>query len=231
LLVSRVVLAGLAVLLGVGCATTAKSQPRPPRGPIFIRIFKESRELEVWAARGERYRLWRTFPICAISGELGPKERRGDEQAPEGFYFVNRGRLNPHSRFHLSFNLGYPNNFDRAHGRTGDFLMVHGSCVSAGCFAMTDRGIEAIYGAVQSSLRRGQRFVRVHVFPFRMTRANMRRHRGSRWIGFWRNLQQGYAHFERFGRPPNVGVDARARRYTFTGEPVCEATGRCETSP
>ena len=228
---TRVGLLVVVLMLGIGCAQTARSQPRPPAGPLFIRIFKESRELEIWVARGNRYRLWRTFPICAISGALGPKVQQGDGQAPEGFYFVNRDRLNPHSRFHLSFNLGYPNDFDRAHRRTGDFLMVHGSCVSAGCFAMTDRGIEVIYRAVEQALRRGQRFVRVHVFPFRMTRANMRRHRRSRWIGFWRNLQQGYAHFERLRRPPSVTVDTGARRYLFEDEPVCAATGRCESSP
>ena len=99
---------------------------------IFIRIFKESKELEVFLkdARTKTFKHLKTYEICTFSGRLGPKQRRGDRQAPEGFYFVPRAAMNPASRFHLSFNLGYPNQYDRAHGRTGDFLMVHGDCVS-----------------------------------------------------------------------------------------------------
>ncbi len=181
--------------------------------PIFIRIFKQSRELELWVQRGWRFHLWKTYPICGMSGELGPKLREGDLQAPEGFYFVGPRSLNPNSRFHLSFNVGYPNAYDRAHRRTGSYIMVHGDCVSAGCFAMTDSAIEEIYRIVEAAFASGQPFFRVHIFPFRMTAESMRRQRGSQWAEFWRSLKPGYDHFERTRTPPNVEV--QSGRYVF----------------
>ncbi len=184
-----------------------------PGSPVFIRIFKESSELEVWIAKDDRFHLFRRYDICTFSGELGPKLRRGDLQSPEGFYFVTAGRMNPSSQFHLSFDLGYPNAYDRRLGRTGSALMVHGDCVSIGCYAMTDAGIEEIYAVADAALRNGQRFFRVHVFPFRMTPENMRNHEDSQWHKFWENLKEGYDLFERSGRPPNVEV--RDGRYVF----------------
>lgn len=174
----------------------------------FIRIFKAESELELWSrAPGEAtYTLTKTYPICSWSGRLGPKLREGDRQSPEGFYFVTKDRLNPNSQFHLSFDIGFPNAYDRAHNRTGSFLMVHGNCVSWGCYAMTDAGIEEIYGAVEDSFKAGQPIVRVHVFPFRMTEENMARHAGSNWVAFWANLQEGYDWFEASRVPPNTIV-------------------------
>ncbi|SVD61889.1 uncharacterized protein METZ01_LOCUS414743, partial [marine metagenome] len=137
--------------------------------PVFIRIFKEEKKLELWVDDGKVFKHFKTWPICKYSGTLGPKLKEGDRQAPEGFYFVPRSRMNPRSRFHLSFNLGYPNAYDRAHKRTGSALMVHGNCVSIGCYAMTDAGIEEIYSLCDAALTNGQRFFRVHAFPFRMT--------------------------------------------------------------
>lgn len=174
--------------------------------PIYLRIFKASDELEVWVATGERYQRLRTWPICTWSGDLGPKLRQGDGQAPEGFYQVSAPQLNPTSRFHLSFNLGYPNAFDRAHGRTGDFLMVHGNCVSIGCYAMGDAAIEEIYTLVAAALRHGQRAVPVHAFPFRMDGDWEAQHPGSEWLPFWRQLAAGYQAFERGGQPPRMRV-------------------------
>jgi murein L,D-transpeptidase YafK len=174
--------------------------------PIFIRVFKQSRELEVWVENAGGFRLFKTHEICTFSGELGPKLRAGDRQSPEGFYFVNPGRMNPSSRFHLSFNLGYPNAYDRAHNRTGSALMVHGNCVSIGCYAMTDKRIEEIYALAEAALAKGQPLFRVHVFPFRMTSENLDRHKGSTWYDFWMNLKGGFDFFERTGRPPNVEV-------------------------
>ena len=181
--------------------------------PIFIRIFKASSELEVWVEKGDRFRLFKIYPICTYSGGPGPKLRTGDLQSPEGFYFVTAGRMNPASRFHLSFNLGYPNAYDRAQGRTGSALMVHGDCVSIGCYAMTDAGIEEIYTLAHGALRKGQPFFRVHIFPFRMTAENMELKGDSTWRLFWENLEEGYALFERTGCPPDV--DVRDGRYTF----------------
>ena len=180
---------------------------------IFLRILKASHELELWLKKGDQFQLFRTYQIHYFSGTLGPKLREGDRQAPEGFYYVPPSRMNPYSRYHLSFNLGYPNRYDRAYGRTGSALMVHGGKVSIGCFAMTDERIEEIYSLADAALRNGQRFFRVHVFPFRMTRENLERHRGSRWDTFWENLREGYDYFERHKNPPNVEV--RNRRYIF----------------
>jgi murein L,D-transpeptidase YafK len=105
--------------------------------PVFLRIIKDEAVLEAWVERkGRRFALFRTYPICAFSGDLGPKEKTGDLQAPEGAYFVPPEHMNPWSTFHLSFDLGYPNALDRSLGRTGKYLMVHGDCVSIGCYAM-----------------------------------------------------------------------------------------------
>jgi len=174
--------------------------------PIFIRIFKADRELELWVFHREdrRFRLFKTYLIEGMSGDPGPKLAEGDRQAPEGFYVVTRDRMNPNSRYHLSFNLGYPNDYDRDHGRTGSYLMVHGGWVSAGCFAMTDYGIEEIYSLADAALSGGQHYFRVHIFPFRMTDTAMNRVRGHKWFGFWENLREGYDYFERQGIPPDV---------------------------
>lgn len=174
--------------------------------PVFLRIFKQERELEVWVQEVEGYKLFRTYDVAAMSGELGPKRKEGDRQAPEGFYYVPPSQMNPNSRFHLSFNLGYPNTYDRHHGRTGSALMVHGNRVSIGCFAMTDAKIEEIYALADAALRNGQPYFRVHIFPFRMTQENMARHQGSRWSAFWENLKAGYDYFETSRRVPSVRV-------------------------
>ncbi len=184
--------------------------------PVFMRIFKESNELEVWIRKSGTFQLFKTYPICNYSGALGPKLKEGDKQSPEGFYSVGHNQLNPKSRFHLSFNLGFPNEYDRSHDRTGSFLMVHGKCVSIGCYAMTDRGIEEIYLMAEAALDDGQKFFRVQAFPFRMTDENMQRHAGSQWIDFWRNLKQGYDFFETHRRPPNVSVIGKV--YSFEGD-------------
>lgn len=181
--------------------------------PIFIRIFKESRQLEVWVLRGNEFVLFKTYSICDFSGELGPKLREGDKQSPEGFYRVGPSQLNPNSNFHLAFNLGYPNEYDELHNRTGGKLMVHGRCSSVGCFAMTDYRMEEIYTIVEAALANGQESFAVHIFPFRMTEDNMRRHRTSPWLSFWRNLKEGYDIFERTAAPPEVVV--AGDRYTF----------------
>jgi len=184
-----------------------------PNAPIFMRIFKDTRELEVWVQRGSRFKRFRTYRICTFSGDLGPKLKRGDMQAPEGFYYVKRRQLNPNSSYHLSFNVGYPNRYDRVHGRTGSAIMVHGDCVSAGCFAMTDAKIREIYALAEDALRGGQSFFRLHIFPFRMTAPRMQANRDPKWRDFWRNLKEGYDLFEQTGRPPDVRVVDK--RYIF----------------
>lgn len=180
--------------------------------PVFIRVFKREFELELWLARGGRFQRFAVYPICRWSGRLGPKLAEGDGQAPEGFYTVDAKALNPASRWHRSFDLGFPNAFDRAHGRTGSYLMVHGGCASIGCFAMTDPAIDEIWRLVTAALAAGQPRFHVHVFPFRMTQENLDRRRSSPWAAFWQELKHGYDAFEATHRPPRVSVcDGRYR--------------------
>ncbi len=183
--------------------------------PVYVRIFKEPSQLELWlrAADG-RYRLFKTYPICAWSGALGPKLREGDNQAPEGFYNITRTSLNPGSRFHLAFNLGFPNAYDRAHGRTGSALMVHGNCVSIGCYAMTDPAIEEIYTLIVAAFDHGQQQIPVHIFPFRFDAKNRDRHQDSPWQAFWQELQPAYRLFEETGQVPSVTVAGKGYQIT-----------------
>ena len=186
--------------------------------PIFIRIFKESRKLEIWMQQQKTYQHFRTYEICEYSRTLGPKLVEGDKQSPEGFYFVKPPQLKPDSAYHLAINIGFPNEYDQKHKRTGSFIMVHGTdkegdCVSEGCYSMKDEKIEEIYALADAALRNGQQLFRVHVFPFRMTEENMKTHRRERWFDFWKNLKEGYDYFEWTKRPPNVEV--RNGRYVF----------------
>ena len=174
--------------------------------PIYIRIFKLESELELWVQKGERFERFATYPICVWSGRLGPKLREGDRQAPEGFYTVDAEQLNPNSRMHRSFSLGFPNVFDRAHGRTGSFIMVHGGCASIGCFAVTDPGVDEIWRMVTAALEGGQPRFPVHVFPFRMTERALNFRKGYRWHGFWSDLKKGYDLFQPSRIPPAVSV-------------------------
>jgi murein L,D-transpeptidase YafK len=183
--------------------------------PVFIRIFKESRELELWVLHkpSQKFRHFKTWPIAAMSGKLGPKLAEGDRQAPEGFYHVGRSRMKPDSRFHLAFNVGYPNAFDLAHQRSGSFIMVHGNRVSIGCFAMTDPSIEEIYTISHMALKNAQHFFRVHIFPFRLTADRLAKEQNNPNHTFWANLKQGYDHFNQTHIPPNVTV--KNKTYLF----------------
>jgi murein L,D-transpeptidase YafK len=189
----------------------------PTSSPILVRIFKEEAELEVWKQDGNgRYALLKTYPICRWSGELGPKIKEGDRQAPEGFYNITPGLMNPHSNYYLAFNLGFPNAYDRANDRTGAFLMVHGDCSSRGCYAMTDEQIEEIFALGRDSFAGGQKSFQVQAYPFRMTALNMAKHRNSPHMAFWRMLKQGNDHFELTKQEPKI--DVCEKRYVFNAE-------------
>lgn len=188
-----------------------------PTGPVFIRIFKETSELEVWKKRrNNKYALLKTYDVCKWSGELGPKFVEGDRQAPEGFYTVKPGQMNPKSKYYLAFNIGYPNAFDRAHGRTGSHLMVHGACSSAGCYSMTDEDAGELFALARDSFKGGQRAFQIQAFPFRMTPQNMAKHRDSEHYPFWQMLKGGYDHFEVAKVPPTV--DVCDKRYVFNAD-------------
>lgn len=175
--------------------------------PVYLRIFKEESELEVWKARPNgRYALIKTFPVCNWGGTLGPKRTQGDLMSPEGFYRITPGAMNPNSKYHLALNVGYPNALDRSLGRTGSYIMVHGDCKSVGCFAMTDNQIEEIYAFVREALAAGETSVPIHIFPFRMTAANMKRHADNPARDTWEPLKEAYDDFTRTREPPRIGM-------------------------
>jgi murein L,D-transpeptidase YafK len=172
--------------------------------PVFIRIFKRDFELELWMKRDGRFHLFKTYPICNWSGSLGPKLKEGDRQAPEGFYTVDATALNPSSRWHRSFNLGFPNPLDRQHNRTGSYLMVHGGCSSIGCYAMTNPIIDEIWSLITQALAHGQKRFHVHIFPFRLTAENLDRRKSSPWHEFWQQARSAQEAFETTWLPPKV---------------------------
>jgi murein L,D-transpeptidase YafK len=185
--------------------------------PILVRIFKQEAELEVWKEdKSGGYALLKTYPICRWSGELGPKVKEGDRQAPEGFYTITPGLMNPNSSYYLAINMGFPNAYDRANGRSGGFLMIHGDCSSRGCYAMTDEQIAEIYSLARESFFGGQKSFQIQAYPFRMTPTNMAKHRNSPHMAFWKMLKQGYDHFELTRHEPKV--DVCEKRYVFDAE-------------
>jgi murein L,D-transpeptidase YafK len=188
-----------------------------PSAPILVRIFKQESELEIWKrGRNGTFALLKTYPMCRWSGKLGPKKQTGDRQAPEGFYHVSAGMLNPKSQYYLSFNLGYPNRLESALGYTGEALMVHGACSSSGCYALTDEGVAEIYAVAREALRGGQGSFQVQAFPFRMTPENMAKNRNDPNFAFWSDLKQGYDIFEVTRRQPKVSHCGG--RYVFDRE-------------
>lgn len=192
-----------------------------PGAPMVIRIFKQESELEVWkqVKASGKYEFFRSYKICAWSGEVGPKFREGDRQSPEGFYEITPGHMNPRSNYFLSFNLGFPNKFDRTHGRTGSNLMVHGDCSSRGCYAMTDDQIGEIYALVRESHKGGNRSVQVQVYPFRMTGKNLARFADSKHMDFWQNIKEGHDIFEITKTKPNW--DVCGQNYSFNRSGAC----------
>jgi len=204
------------------------------QSPILVRLFKQEAELEVWKQdRSGRFALLKTYPICRWSGDLGPKVREGDRQAPEGFYSITPAQMNPQSLYYLSFNTGYPNAYDKAMGHTGSQLMVHGDCSSRGCYAMTDEQIAEIYSLGRESFFGGQRAFQLQAYPFKMTPLNMAKHRNNPNMPFWKMIKEGYDHFEVTRQEPKV--DFCEKKYVFDAEkapdarrdPVFDASAKC----
>src|SRR5512139_1171263 len=182
--------------------------------PILARIFKEEAEMEIWKKnRDGEYALLKSYPVCRWSGDLGPKKKEGDRQAPEGFYTITPGQMNPNSSYYLAFNTGFPNAYDRSHGYTGSELMVHGDCSSRGCYAMTDEQIQEIYALARESFFGGQTAFQLQAFPFRMTALNMAKHRNNPNFAFWNMIKEGYDSFEATHQEPKVAVCER--HYVF----------------
>lgn len=206
---------GLLFFAGQSSANTEKSASLWLTAPVsdvrnsqvFIQIFKEEKELELYKRENNgRFKRVKRYPVCQFSGGLGPKQLTGDLKSPEGFYRISLSQLNPNSRFYRAINLGFPNEFDRAHGYTGDYLMVHGDCKSVGCYAMTDAYIDEIYRYVESALLSGQTDLNIAIYPFRMTPENLNRHRNSAHLAFWQQLQPAYQYFAENQIPAVVAV-------------------------
>jgi murein L,D-transpeptidase YafK len=213
---------------------TAKNMDK--ESPILARIFKEESEMEVWKqSRDGQFVLLKTYPICRWSGDLGPKKKQGDRQAPEGFYTITPGQMNPASNYYLAFNTGFPNTYDRAMGYTGSDLMVHGDCSSRGCYAMTDEQIQEIYALARESFFGGQKAFQLQAYPFRMTALNMAKHRNNPNFAFWKMLKEGYDHFNAAHQEPKVAVcdrhyvfdaaapDDSTRPLSFNAKATCPA--------
>jgi murein L,D-transpeptidase YafK len=210
-----------------------RQKKMPKYSPILMRVFKEEAELEVWKQDSTgHFQILKTYPICRWSGDLGPKLREGDRQAPEGFYTITPAQMNPNSNYYLSINVGYPNSFDKANKRDGSLLMIHGNCLSAGCYAMTDEQISEIYSLARDSFL-GRPSFQVQAYPFRLTPANLARHRTNPSLPFWEMLKVGNDHFETTHLEPRV--DVCDRRYVFDAQPLANSptspvfnpTGKC----
>lgn len=197
--------------------------------PILIRVFKAESELEIWKERNGSYFLFATYPVCHWSGTVGPKLKAGDKQAPEGFYTVTRTQIRRTGRWPKSLNLGFPNVFDQSLARTGSDILIHGGCSSIGCFAMTNPVMEEIYQLTQSAIAAGETYVPVHVFPFRMTEANMKAQGQSPWKAFWDNIKLGHDAFLSTLRPPSISIcDGK---YEFADAPVGSRPGPLSVCP
>lgn len=176
----------------------------PPKN-ILIRSFKAHNEMEIWVKDDgvDTYRLFKTYPICALSGTLGPKRWQGDRQVPEGYYFISD--FNPRSDFYLSLMLNYPNYSDLILGnkqQPGGDIYIHGGCVTVGCMPMTNEGIEEIYTLCMAARLNGQTNIPVHIFPVRFNKTTVNflvREYGNAPSKqrFWLNLKAGFDYFEK----------------------------------
>jgi len=210
--------------------TLLQQKNMPKDSPILVRLFKEESELEVWKEDTTgQYQLLKVYPICRWSGELGPKKTEGDRQAPEGFYSITPGLMNPNSNYYLAINMGFPNAYDRSNGYSGAFLMIHGDCSSRGCYAMTDEQIGEIYSLAREAFLGGEKQFQIQAYPFRMTPKNLARHRNNPNMAFWKMLKEGNDHFEVSHLEPKV--DVCERHYVFDAVPPGESTKPLTFSP
>ena len=219
-------------LAPISSATLAQMQAlgATETSPILIRTYKKEAEMQIWKKTSSgQYALLKTFPMCRWSGQLGPKTREGDRQAPEGFYTITPGQMNPNSHYYLSFNVGYPNEYDRAYGRTGGTIMVHGACSSAGCFSMTDAQIAEIYAIAREAFNGGQREIQLQSFPFKMTAENLAKHRLDPNIDFWKELKTGSDHFEVTKTEPSVLVCGKHYQFDAKADHDVGASAPCPT--
>lgn len=201
-----------------------------PAKYIYIRSFKYDSELELWIKnrKEDKYRLFKTYKICALAGTLGPKRMAGDYQVPEGFYYINE--FNPKSQYHFALGLNYPNASDRMLSdlsQPGGDIYIHGSCVTTGCIPITDDQIEELYLLAMHAKDMGNDFIPVHIFPinFKHTKSvaylDKYLQTYSENAGFEKNMKNAFNYFERFHQVPVVLVNEK-------GEYVTEEVGAPE---
>jgi len=193
-----------------------------PAAEIYMRVFKRERHLEMWVrpASQDTFVLLKTYEICALSDKPGPKRERGDEQTPEGFYYIDS--FNPQSDYHLSLRVNYPNASDAALGAghtLGGDVFIHGGCKTAGCMAITDENIKEVYWLAVEARDHGQTRIPVHIFPARLTDNGLHLlanvfQKEPDLVRFWSNLKRGYDYFEQTHKLPVVEVNKRGR-YVF----------------
>ena len=188
---------------------------------IFIRGFKQEARLEVWVKsdKNPAYQLYETYPICAVSGTLGPKRCQGDGQVPEGFYHVNV--FNPFSSYLLSLGVSYPNASDNYFGckrDRGGAIMIHGNCVTIGCIPITDDKIREVYVLAVEARNAGQQVIPIHLFPARLSKEKLealkKEYPDKATQALWDNLKEGYDKFESNKLVPEVSVNATGK-YLF----------------
>jgi murein L,D-transpeptidase YafK len=191
-----------------------KAKGMAKNAPVMFRLIKDEHVVEVWKQKSTgRYEMVQNYNICAWSGTLGPKFKEGDRQAPEGYYPIRPTQLNPASKYFLALNTGYPNQYDRAHGRTGADLMIHGACSSSGCYSMTDDSVQQIFAFARDAFEGGQTEIMLEAIPFRMTAEKMALYSKHKDFAFWQMLKEGYDYFELTKTPPKV--DFCEKKYVF----------------
>jgi len=189
---------------------------------LLITVFKAEMKLLLYAKSktATTYTLIATYDICAGSGELGPKRAYGDNQVPEGFYYINR--YNPASNYYLSLGISYPNASDKIKSKAknmGGDIFIHGNCVTIGCMPMTDDKIKEIYLYAMYAHNNGQTQIPVYIFPFKMDDKNFENYKlknktNVALIRFWQNIKIGYDKFFQSQRQLNVTVDTNGK-YVF----------------
>ncbi len=200
----------------------SKNLSYPPKTLLF-RTFKKENIFEVWAKEQKTriFVLVKSYEVCAMSGELGPKRKRGDYQVPEGFYYIDY--YNAWSSFHLSVQINYPNQSDRIlspHKKNlGNAICIHGACASIGCIAIQDENIKEVYWLMVQAHGAGQANIPVHIFPSKLDNAAFNalkeEYKNDKdKIALWENLQTGYQYFEENKKLPTITVDKKGK-YIF----------------
>lgn len=188
------------------------------RYSVFLLISKQERTLEAWVKKGtgSKYVLFRSFPVLAASGKLGPKRREGDKQVPEGFYNIDT--YNPKSNFHLSMRVNYPNAADRVlsdQQHPGSDIYLHGGRKSIGCVAIGDPGIEELYTLCRSATNSTS--IQVLIVPFGFEskdRAKLPRE-FAQHKRLWAEIEAIYRYFRATHGIPEVVIDSRTGEYNL----------------